>query len=86
MRSSRRLFFQASAALAATGKTRHHARAEGTPHEWQNGRSPWPMCLDTATLAKELPLDKKIIKSTSIIFINIMHGTYSEIIWNYIAM
>ena len=60
MKSSRRLFFQAGAALAATGITRHHARAEGTPHEWQNGRSPWPMCLDTATLAKELPLDKKV--------------------------
>ena len=51
MKSSRRLFFQAGAALAAAGITRHHARAEGTPHEWQDGRSPWPMCLDTATLA-----------------------------------
>jgi len=28
--------------------------------EWQGGRSPWPMCLDTTTLAKELPLERKV--------------------------
>lgn len=28
--------------------------------EWQGGMSPWPICLDTATLAKEIPLDKKV--------------------------
>ena len=27
---------------------------------WQDGRSPWPMCLDTTTLAKDLPLERKI--------------------------
>ena len=28
--------------------------------EWQGGRSPWPICLDTATLASEIPLDEKV--------------------------
>ena len=27
---------------------------------WQGGKSPWAMCLDTATLAKEIPLDEKV--------------------------
>ena len=28
--------------------------------EWQGGRSPWPICLDTATLASEIPLDERV--------------------------
>jgi len=28
--------------------------------EWQGGKSPWAMCLDTATLAKEITLDEKV--------------------------
>ncbi len=60
MKASRRLFFQAGVALAAAGITRDRARAEDKLHEWQNGRSPWPICLDTATLAKDLPLEKKV--------------------------
>ena len=27
---------------------------------WQGGMSPWPICLDTATLANEIPLDEKV--------------------------
>ena len=27
---------------------------------WQGGMSPWPICLDTATLANEMPLDEKV--------------------------
>jgi sugar phosphate isomerase/epimerase len=33
---------------------------EETKSEWQGGKSPWPMCLDTATLAKDMPLEKKV--------------------------
>jgi 2-keto-myo-inositol isomerase len=29
-------------------------------HQWQGGKSPWAMCLDTATLSKEIPLDEKV--------------------------
>ena len=27
---------------------------------WQKGMSPWPVCLDTATLSKEIPLELKV--------------------------
>lgn len=27
---------------------------------WQGGKSPWAMCLDTATLAKDMPLERKV--------------------------
>ena len=60
MKASRRSFFQAGAALTAAGITQHRAQAENKPLKWQKGRSPWPMCLDTATLAKDLPLEKKV--------------------------
>ena len=60
MKATRRLFLQAGAALAAAGTTPHQVQAENKPHVWQNGHSPWPMCLDTATLAIDLPLEKKV--------------------------
>jgi sugar phosphate isomerase/epimerase len=66
MKANRRSFIQASAAiqagavLAASGMTSHQIQAAEKKFEWQQGHSPWPMCLDTTTLAKELPLEKKI--------------------------
>lgn len=66
MKANRRSFIQASAAiqagaiLAASGMTSHQIQAAEKKFEWQQGQSPWPMCLDTTTLAKELPLEKKI--------------------------
>ncbi|MDA7994192.1 MAG: sugar phosphate isomerase/epimerase, partial [Pirellulales bacterium] len=51
---------QAGAVLAASGMTSHQIQAAEKKFEWQQGHSPWPMCLDTTTLAKELPLEKKI--------------------------
>lgn len=35
-------------------------QAEDPIKTYQGGRSPWPVCLDTTTLAKDIPLDKKI--------------------------
>ncbi|WDE99303.1 sugar phosphate isomerase/epimerase [Lentisphaera profundi] len=35
----------------------HHSIKEKT---WQSGNSPWPLCLDTATLSKDIPLETKI--------------------------
>ena len=60
MKANRRLFIQAGAALAASGMTSRQIEAVEKNFEWQQGHSPWPMCLDTTTLAKELPLEKKI--------------------------
>ena len=66
MKANRRSFIQASATiqagavLAASGMTSHQIQAAEKKFEWQQGHSPWPMCLDTTTLAKELPLEKKI--------------------------
>ena len=66
MKANRRSFIQASAAiqagavLAASGMTSHQIQAAEKEVWWQQGHSPWPMCLDTTTLAKELPLEKKI--------------------------
>ena len=66
MKANRRSFIQASAAiqagavLAASGMTSHQIQAAEKKFEWQQGHSPWPMCLDTTTLAKELPLEKKM--------------------------
>lgn len=34
--------------------------AEAEPFNYQGGKSPWPLCLDTTTLAKDIPLEKKI--------------------------
>lgn len=60
MRAGRRTFFQSGVAIAASGFMHQEGRSEGKPHKWQKGRSPWPMCLDTATLAKGLALEKKV--------------------------
>ena len=37
------------------GRARKRKRLNG-----RGGRSPWPICLDTATLASEIPLDEKV--------------------------
>ena len=60
MEATRRTFFQAGAALTAAGFSQTPTHAAEKKSRWQNGQSPWPMCLDTATLSKDLPLEKKI--------------------------
>ena len=66
MKANRRSFIQAcaaiqaGAALAASGMASRQIQAAEKKFEWQQGHSPWPMCLDTTTLAKELPIEKKI--------------------------
>jgi 2-keto-myo-inositol isomerase len=35
--------------------------SEKPRNKWQNGRSRWPVCLDTATLNKKLSIEEKII-------------------------
>ena len=60
MEATRRAFFQAGAALTAAGFSQTPTHAAEKKSRWQNGQSPWPMCLDTATLSKDLPLEKKI--------------------------
>ena len=35
--------------------------SEKPRNKWQNGRSRWPVCLDTATLNKKLSIEQKII-------------------------
>ena len=60
MEATRRTFFQAGAALTAAGFSQTLTNAAEKKFQWQNGQSPWPMCLDTATLGKDLPLEKKV--------------------------
>ena len=60
MEATRRTFFQAGAALTAAGFSQTPTHAAEKNSLWQNGQSPWPMCLDTATLGKDLPLEKKV--------------------------
>ena len=60
MEATRRTFFQAGAALTAAGFHQTLTNAAEKNFQWQNGQSPWPMCLDTATLGKDLPLEKKV--------------------------
>jgi sugar phosphate isomerase/epimerase len=60
MKATRRTFFQAGAALTAAGFSQTPTHAAEKNSLWQNGQSPWPMCLDTATLSKDLPLEKKV--------------------------
>ena len=60
MEATRRTFFQAGAALTAAGFSQTPTHAAEKNSLWQNGQSPWPMCLDTATLSKDLPLEKKV--------------------------
>ena len=60
MEATRRTFFQAGAALTAAGFSQTPTHAAGKKSRWQNGQSPWPMCLDTATLSKDVPLEKKV--------------------------
>jgi len=60
MEATRRAFFQAGAALTAAGFSQTPTHAAEKKSRWQNGQSPWPMCLDTATLSKDVPLEKKV--------------------------
>jgi len=70
MNIDRRSFVSSAAATAAATSLAGSillpsasAAEDGAPKaaaKWQGGRSPWPMCLDTATLAKELPLERKV--------------------------
>ena len=60
MEATRRTLFQAGAALTAAGFSQTPTHAAEKNSLWQNGQSPWPMCLDTATLSKDLPLEKKV--------------------------
>lgn len=60
MEATRRTFFQTGAALTAAGFSQTPTHAAEKNSLWQNGQSPWPMCLDTATLSKDLPLEKKV--------------------------
>ena len=60
MEATRRTFLQAGAALASAGFSRSPTIAAEKNFQWQNGQSPWPMCLDTATLSKDVPLEKKV--------------------------
>ena len=60
MEATRRTFLQAGAALASAGFSRSPTIAAEKNFQWQSGQSPWPMCLDTATLSKDVPLEKKV--------------------------
>jgi len=61
-----RRHFIGTGALAAGSLATTHLGAEEPAtkskpaHAYQNGRSPWPVCLDTTTLAKAIPLEKKV--------------------------
>ena len=61
MKRTRRAFFGLGAmvGVGAVG-TGTGQGSKSKKIEWQGGMSPWPICLDTATLAKEIPLDKKV--------------------------
>ena len=48
-----------AAAAAASIPTLSQARADQQTRQWQNGRSPWPICLDTATI-RPVSLEEKI--------------------------
>ena len=60
---NRRSFLQSSLALssfsllAPDGIALAKSKSKNT---WQNGRSFWPICLDTATLDKKLGIEKKV--------------------------
>jgi 2-keto-myo-inositol isomerase len=58
----RRTFLSAAAALpvgALAGPLRGEASSEAGARAYQRGRSPWPLCLDTATI-RPVPLEEKI--------------------------
>ena len=63
---NRRKFVQAAAltttALSATSASALQAKQRGPTKRkrYQNGATRWPICLDTATLSKELTLKEKV--------------------------
>ena len=57
----RQLLAGGMAAIAATSlpASARQQAAEAPADSWQDGRSPWPICLDTATI-RPVPLEEKI--------------------------
>ncbi|EDM26689.1 probable IolI protein [Lentisphaera araneosa HTCC2155] len=50
----------AGAATVALSSCASNKTSSKVKNSWQNGISPWPLCLDTATLSKKISLEKKI--------------------------
>jgi 2-keto-myo-inositol isomerase len=50
----------AGAASMALASCSSNSKKQLSTQSWQAGRSAWPLCLDTATLSKNIPLERKV--------------------------